>query len=118
MTSTGEVEAPDNNSVATDQNKDPGKATKTDKMESFFDYYLYPNTTSPVLTVRISSSMKSDIEIRILDPAGKMVVTKPQTIEPGLTRLEIDMSTLPVGYYALSIYHDGKVMTRKVVVAK
>ena len=83
-----------------------------------FDYNLFPNPTDGKLTANFNSLLETVIEIRITDLTGRMVDHKNYMVKVGNNTIELDLKDLADGYYAISLFHHGKVYTEKILKSK
>ncbi|HNS18644.1 MAG TPA: T9SS type A sorting domain-containing protein, partial [Bacteroidales bacterium] len=76
----------------------------------------YPNPVSDgKLHIQVSgSSQERNLDIRIMDARGDLVMNQPWTVSGTVTRV-IDLSTLPPGAYMLTISGDQVNYHKKVI---
>jgi hypothetical protein len=75
---------------------------------------VYPNPSTGKITLSVSLKDASDVEIRIYDSLGKIVVTKHEA-SLAKNNYEFDMSAQPVGLYFAQIKTRSGVTTQKFV---
>lgn len=69
-----------------------------------FKCTLFPNPSNGQLGVYLDLSAKSDVSLRVLDVAGKIVAQQPALVlDAGATRFHLDGSTWPGGVYFVEI---------------
>ena len=79
----------------------------------------YPNPASGLVTIKFEALQGSDLSMRISDLSGKVVMTfETEKINKGLTEKQIDVSSLPVGSYILSLEMNGTLVTEKINVVR
>ena len=74
-----------------------------DNAESFLTSTIYPNPAKDEITVETMSTTEDQIQIRLLDLAGKLLIEK--TIDAGAlqNRTILDISGLQNGYYLIEV---------------
>lgn len=70
------------------------------------EFTLHPNPVSSTLTLNMSASHESDIDLVIVDGNGKMLFSK--LLSAGSIQQEIDVRALVPGLYFLRLYDDSK----------
>ncbi|NBR14235.1 MAG: T9SS C-terminal target domain-containing protein [Crocinitomicaceae bacterium] len=68
---------------------------------------VYPNPSNDILMVQISDLLKQDLELTLIDAAGRVVAKR--TIFQGSTIAYFDVSTLYKGIYFLKT-NNGQVL--------
>jgi PKD repeat protein len=79
---------------------------------------LYPNPTSGLIKLSLSSSINESIEISICNSLGTPVYTEDNVSVDGLLMKSIDLSTLPEGVYYARISGEGSAITKKIIIRK
>ncbi len=82
------------------------------------DVALFPNPTSTVLNVVINSKASSNAVVNVLDLTGKVLKTKPVTVNEGKNSLQEDVSELPSGIYFVQVKCNESIATKKLVIIK
>ncbi|MBP1841622.1 T9SS type A sorting domain-containing protein, partial [Formosa algae] len=80
-----------------------------------FEFDIYPNPTSDVLNIKITG-LERATPVRIYDMSGKVLYNNMIQSDGSLRHEALDLSSYPKGFYLLSIYKEGKPITKKVVV--
>lgn len=62
---------------------------------------LYPNPTSGLINLLMSSADIGNLQVTITDLSGRIVLCQQFKLEAGRNELALDLSTLPAGAYAL-----------------
>ena len=86
--------------------------TGTEEMGSGFELALYPNPTKSIVTIEIKGRQVSEIEVRVLNLAGKEVLRK--TFNPR-EQMQVDMSKHVSGMYFVKIKIDDVEIVRKII---
>ena len=73
---------------------------------------VYPNPASDILNISIPAAVEGTIELRLLDVAGNLVLTR--SIVSGTNTLAVSM--LAKGVYLLDLNTDAGRFTRRVIV--
>ena len=77
---------------------------------------IFPNPTTGNLNAIFYHATEGQVDLQILDVAGRRVFTGEAKLNAGTTSIELNLSTLPVGVYTLkAISSNGTLETRKVV---
>ena len=74
---------------------------------------VYPNPLSSECSVLMRSGTNKKIELRVLDIAGRMVYTKPCSVNKGLNNIELDLEVLQPGIYMLQAISNGYMLTQQ-----
>lgn len=84
--------------------------------ESISEMALYPNPTSGLITIDLSSKTNQSVRISVVDLTGREVDTRFESIQSGENKLLIDYSSLLSGMYLLSLHSEkGSVSTRLII---
>lgn len=79
----------------------------------------YPNPASGIVTVNFEALQGAEINMQITDLSGKAVMTfEKEKLNKGLIEKQIDISSLPVGSYILSLEMNGTLVTEKINVVR
>ena len=83
------------------------------------DLNVYPNPVVDILNLEITVSRKKDIDFRIFDISGRLMIDEMETKncpDAGMYRHQIDVSSLEKGFYLLVLTdEEGARMTRRVI---
>lgn len=77
---------------------------------------IYPNPVHDVLTISTSQLNSDQTYARILDAGGKLVLSENIGAISGERQFEIDVSTLPSGFYLLHFQMDDQVVINKLII--
>lgn len=72
-------------------------------------------TASDRLVVHLQLAIPGQVEIRVIDMAGKQVVVSGEEDARGSYRKELDLASLPAGAYLVEVRVGGKEWVRKIV---
>lgn len=82
-----------------------------------YDVALYPNPSNhDLVTLDISSSAASDINISVTNVLGQLITSQNQTLSNGLNQYYLNTRSWSIGTYFVSIVKDGTIQTIKLVV--
>ena len=70
------------------------------------EFTLHPNPVSSSLTLNMTASHESDIDLVIVDGNGRLFISK--TLSAGSVKQEIDVRDLIPGLYFLRLYDESK----------
>jgi hypothetical protein len=79
---------------------------------------LFPNPTSERVNVEVPMSEEADVQINLIDPAGKTLILSNNMLNKTNNRVELDLSNLSTGIYFVQVRNGEMVKTRKLVVQK
>lgn len=82
------------------------------------DFKLWPNPVNDKLFINILASTQYDASIRLFDSKGALVKIQRASISQGSNQLSVDMKSLPVGIYQLSVNSDNGQLQKTVRVMK
>lgn len=80
-----------------------------------FDIETYPNPSQGYLQVRIYGIAGVEYNLRLTDVSGREILTKNSKISHGKIH-ELTLEKLKPGKYVLSVYNNGKTVSKSVVV--
>jgi hypothetical protein len=78
-------------------------------------YTVYPNPTTGVLSVDFETLSGGNLEVRVLDLAGRVVTRNTIAISAGSNSFSVDLSSNPAGIYMLQLQEGERVETVKVI---
>ncbi|MBN1181597.1 MAG: T9SS type A sorting domain-containing protein [Bacteroidales bacterium] len=78
---------------------------------------LYPNPASSQLTLILNSDEKELLEIWVIDPTGRKVKTFDINYD-GCSPVILDTSTIPEGYYIISVKTGQSLLTKRFAIIK
>ncbi len=80
-------------------------------------HYIYPNPFSKHASISFSLDQQSDVQIRIMNPAGKLVQElNAGTLNSGQQEVQIDRGQLPAGMYFYHITTGSGKLTGKMMI--
>ncbi len=79
---------------------------------------IFPNPASDAVTLEIPMTADADVQISLLDPAGKTITQTSQILGKTNNRVQINLNDLPTGMYFVQVRNGDAVKTRKLVVNK
>ena len=79
---------------------------------------IYPNPTTDIATLQITSKTTESIAISIVDLVGKVVYTDVRKINTGLNIERINVSALETGVYFINTTIGTKTISNKLVITK
>jgi len=77
---------------------------------------MFPNPATDQLTVEVPMENESDVQVAILDVAGKSTIQDHRTLAKGDNRITLDVSRLPNGIYFVQVRNGEQLSTRKLTV--
>ncbi len=95
-----------------------GSEELNDFSEEFSPLTVYPNPASDKLNVQFNSSQDGNINIRIFDINGKMVMSNEFVSQKGMNTYEMELGTLSRGIYVVNLYNGSNFVTKKLIVEK
>lgn len=85
--------------------------------ELFGSINLFPNPSTGVATLNIALNEQSDIEVRVSDITGKVIVRNAEErLAAGNHSTRIDMSNVSDGFYFVTILANGNAVTKRLVI--
>ncbi|MDC0304050.1 T9SS type A sorting domain-containing protein, partial [Flavobacteriales bacterium] len=101
---------------------DPGLAIPEESVEEMKAMLsvvsIYPNPTSYVLNVNFEMTRSSEVEIRVMDVTGKLVMTNQLNSQEGQNKVQITTSDLPLGMYFLTMIAEDQIITKRFIVQR
>jgi hypothetical protein len=82
---------------------------------SVTNYTVYPNPTTGVLNVDFETLTGGNLEVRVLDLAGRVVTRTAVETLAGSNSFSVDLSGNPAGIYMLQLQQGERVETVKVI---
>lgn len=76
---------------------------------------IYPNPVNQEMTISITSEMEDDIEIRIVDITGKVLLQQNHSLVLGENKLIVGLSNLPSGAYFTHITGNRLNVVEKII---
>ena len=81
-------------------------------------FSVFPNPVGDTAEIDITIDQNADMAIRLMDIAGKVVMTEKTYYTKGTHHLSMDVSNLPKGIYILSIKGGATVREEQIVIAE
>jgi hypothetical protein len=92
---------------------DMEKAMEVDATTAMF----YPNPSNgEFVNVSLSNLEKGNLQVRVLDAAGRAVMTRVYSVESSLQTALLFDAKLSVGMYMMEMTNAGKVQTQRLIV--
>lgn len=77
---------------------------------------VYPNPSNDVVTVDYKSMVNVNMQVRLMDATGRVVLTSNQSTHSGSNKFQLDLSTVAAGIYNLEFTANGSAATTKLIV--
>ncbi len=77
---------------------------------------MYPNPATEQLTLEVPMESEADVQVAILDVAGKVTLQQHRTLAKGDNQMTLDVSRLPNGIYFVQVRNGEQLHTRKLTV--
>ena len=71
---------------------------------------IYPNPVRDIAILDIASAKQDNVEVRVMDIAGKVLFTRKVAINSGSTRVPLNLTNLSSGTYVVSIIANGELI--------
>ena len=81
-------------------------------------FAIFPNPAADAATLEIPMTEEADVQIAVLDPAGRAAVQTTQSLGKANNRVNLDLSRLAAGIYFVQVRNGSETATRKLVVNK
>jgi uncharacterized repeat protein (TIGR01451 family) len=85
---------------------------------TYGSFALYPNPANNSFNTVINAEADGNATMLVADITGKMLITKTVALVRGAQTIATDASQLAPGIYLVSLNHDGKTETQKLVIMK
>lgn len=79
---------------------------------------LYPNPTSSELNVNFEMNRASDIELRVMDMTGKLVLVNSLNGQEGQNKVQITTNELPVGMYFITMIAEDQIISKRFIIQR
>jgi hypothetical protein len=79
-------------------------------------YSVYPNPAHDMLTLSIDAKQGAVYNVKLLDLAGRVLVSENESASAGLNQYQMDLTHLAKGVYMLTVQSAGETWKTKVVV--
>ncbi|MEM8895756.1 MAG: T9SS type A sorting domain-containing protein, partial [Bacteroidota bacterium] len=76
---------------------------------------LYPNPTSGILNLTIENVLRGDINMRVIDFAGKQFMNQSLSNQTGLLEQRLNLAELPFGIYVIELNNGQDIVTKKIL---
>lgn len=77
---------------------------------------MYPNPATEQLVLEVPMENDADVQVAILDVAGKVTLQQHRTLAKGDNQMTLDVSRLPNGIYFVQVRNGEQLHTRKLTV--
>jgi hypothetical protein len=77
---------------------------------------VYPNPVVQQATVELVSSKNTEVNLQVFDLSGRTIISETENVQPGVNRLQLDMSSLKKGTYIVRTTSGANSQTQKVIV--
>ncbi len=77
---------------------------------------VYPNPSNDVVTIDYTSMINVNMQVRLMDATGRVVLTSNQPTHSGSNKFQLDLSTVAAGIYNLEFTANGNTATTKLIV--
>ena len=79
------------------------------------DFIVYPNPTTGFVNLETSYTSPQKLNIELTNASGQVVYFDMISVKAGRNVQKLDVSTLPLGIYAIRMYNDESVVVRKLI---
>ncbi|MBK9382831.1 MAG: T9SS type A sorting domain-containing protein [Chitinophagaceae bacterium] len=87
--------------------------------KSFYEVNAFPNPATEKITVKINTVQRLTATVSLVDISGRIVYSKPQTLNRGLNMFEVPLSSVSGnGVYVLQIQSNEDFYKQRIVVIK
>ena len=86
--------------------------------EKYNSFTIYPNPANQTFNSIINADDAGKATMIVADITGKVLITKPLTLQKGSQTITTDASQLSAGIYFVTFNHEGKPQTQKLVIMK
>jgi len=94
-----------------------GTAVSVNNILSQDEVKIYPNPTSDFINISLNLNTASDVSLQLIDMNGKVVMTK-NIANLQVSNQQLNVQTLPSGFYNLQVRSEQGVRNMKVVLTK
>jgi len=86
-----------------------------DKTSEPVNLVVYPNPTTGFVNLETNYSSPQKLNIELTNASGQVVYYDLSSVKAGRNVQKLDVSTLPLGIYAIRMYNDESVVVRKLI---
>jgi hypothetical protein len=80
---------------------------------------ILPNPGKDHVQLLFTSNKNAELSIRLVDPAGKVVLVEKQKVQTGANTLQLrNLDRFATGTYLVQVILDGEVLTARLVLSK
>ena len=79
---------------------------------------LYPNPTSNELNIAFEMNKDADIELRVMDMTGKLVLLNNLRSQEGQNKIQVATNELPLGMYFLTMIVEDQIVSKRFIVQR
>ncbi|MFK5854717.1 MAG: T9SS type A sorting domain-containing protein [Bacteroidota bacterium] len=76
---------------------------------------VYPNPVTSFATIEFDVAINSDANIFVYDLAGRKVLSRENSVQKGLNKIELDLSNLNSGTYVIQVVIGSSVYSQKII---
>ena len=80
------------------------------------EFTIYPNPASDRFTLSVPAKNNGSVLLSVFDLSGRKVIEKKYEASQGIFTRQISVDRLPAGVYTVSLKHDGKTESRKLLI--
>jgi agmatine/peptidylarginine deiminase/PKD repeat protein len=91
-------------------------ATATPAAPVPLEFTVFPNPAKSELTISFQAAESMDVQLRVLDLLGRVVLNSETLLQAGMSTRQIDISRLPGGTYLLDVVYSKGRAARKVLI--
>jgi hypothetical protein len=88
------------------------------KKEATLETRLYPNPTTSSTNIVYKAENDGNLVIKVIDVAGKVILTQSVDVEEGSGQIGLDISTLPEGVYNVAIELNNTISNNRLIKIK
>jgi hypothetical protein len=78
--------------------------------------HVYPNPARETAKLQINSLNTYETNVMLYNSLGDLVITKPVSVKEGKNSINMDISSLPVGIYFISMKSGTGTLTKKLII--
>ena len=85
---------------------------------TFTEVLISPNPATDLLNIRYQINKDADVQVLLVDMTGRIAQQNSQNVAAGANQLQVDLSSLPSGFYSVQLISNDEVYSEKVVVRR
>jgi Secretion system C-terminal sorting domain/ASPIC and UnbV/Ig-like domain CHU_C associated/FG-GAP-like repeat len=90
--------------------------TGIDELVGITSMNVYPNPSKDVVTIDYTSVISTNMQVRLLDATGRVVLTSNQSTHSGSNKFQMDLTAVAAGIYNLEFTANGSSSSTKLIV--